>query len=382
MKLIGFMVNPIAGMGGSVGLKGTDGRLYYEALKRGAKPVAPAKAMRFLSKLKELGVHIKIISAAHVMGCDYLAKVNYPDFKCLDIPITRNTSSNDTKKVVKEFLRYGVDMITFVGGDGTAKDIYDVVNGSIPLLGIPSGVKMYSGCFAASPEAAAYIIKNLLEGIGSIDLGEVADADEELIQRGIPKVRIYGYVLTPKLEYLMVPSKDFGASGGSEEKYEVAKYFIEEYMVRDTLFLLGPGTTIKAVADILGLSKTLLGVDAVYNGRLVGIDLSETDILKLINMYGKAYIVLTVIGRQGYILGRGNQQFTPRVIRRLGGKKAIYVLATRSKIRGLRYLLIDTGDPELDVSMYGYWRIITGFREERLIKVLPACCLDKFLPLK
>ena len=378
--IIGFLVNPIAGMGGSVGLKGTDGNLYFEALKRGAKPVAPSKAARFLRKLIEIGFSEKLLSASGIMGCKYLEEIGYVNYECIDIPrYSGLTSSEDTKKAVKEFLKRSANLIVFVGGDGTAKDIYDVTNGKVPLLGIPSGVKMYSGCFATSPEAAAHLLKLYVEGTTGTEVTEIADADEEAIRRGIPKVRIYGYTLSLRHEYLIVPSKDFSSSGSPEEKYEVAEYFINEYLKDNELYFLGPGSTVKAVTDVLGLDKTLLGVDALYNKRIIALDLGEKELLKLLNNYGKAYIVITVIGRQGYIFGRGNQQFTPKVIRSIGGKDRIYVIATRSKMRGIKYLIVDTGDPKLDEDLSGYWRVIVGFNEEKVVKVLPACCIEKFI---
>ncbi|MCC6033095.1 MAG: ATP-NAD kinase, partial [Desulfurococcaceae archaeon] len=174
-----------------------------------------------------------------------------------------------------------------------------------------------------------------------------------------------------------VPSKDL-VSGSEEEKWGIAKYFIEDYMLPDILYFLGPGTTTKAVTDLLGLKKTLLGVDAVYNGELVGRDLSESEILDLIRRYEHASLVVSVIGRQGYVFGRGNQQFSARVLR-LVRKDNIFVLATPSKLAEIKYLLIDVGDPELELELSGYWRLITGYREETVKLILPACCLDRFL---
>ena len=378
--IIGFLVNPIAGMGGSVGLKGTDGNLYFEAIRRGAKPVAPNKAIRFLRRLIDVNFSENILSASGIMGCRYLKEVEYPNYECINVPRHKGlTSSEDTKEAVRKFLKRKVNLIVFIGGDGTAKDIYDVTNGRIPILGVPSGVKMYSGCFAASPEAAAQLLKLYVEGTVSTDITEIADADEEAILRGIPKVNIYGYTLSLRHEYLTIPSKDFSSSGSPEEKYEVAEYFINEYLRDNELYFLGPGSTVKAITDILGLSKTLLGVDALYNKKIIALDLGESEILGLINNYGSAYIVITVIGRQGYIFGRGNQQFTPRVIRSIGGKDRIYVIATRSKMRSIKYLIIDTGDPKLDEDLSGYWRVIVGFNEEKIVKVVPACCIEKFI---
>ncbi|MGC8975182.1 MAG: ATP-NAD kinase family protein [Thermoprotei archaeon] len=377
MKL-GFVVNPVAGMGGSVGLKGTDGELYEEALKRGAKPVAPSKAVRFLQALSERGFKGVIIAANSIMGCDYLS-LSKLRFSCLDLPDPSKhiTSREDTLRVVKALLESSVDLIVFVGGDGTARDVLSVAGTKIPILGVPSGVKMYSGVFAASPEAAAEVVLEFEGGNVAVDHAEVADVDETKLREDLLSVRVYGYAVTPVLEGFVVPSKDL-VGGSEEEKWGIAKYFIEDYMLPGVLYFLGPGTTTKAIADLLGLKKTLLGVDAVYEGCLVGRDLSESEIISLIEKYKHASLVVSVIGRQGYIFGRGNQQFSARVLR-LVKKNNIFVLATPSKLAGIRYLLVDVGDPELELELSGYWRIITGYGEETVKLVLPACCVDKFL---
>ncbi len=374
---IGFIVNPIAGMGGSVGLKGTDDYLYEEALRRGAKPVSPNRALRFLKKLEELRFAGLIISANGPMGCDYLRNTGL-NYHCIEVPPhSRNrTTRNDTLEAIRRFINEGVELIVFTGGDGTARDIYDVVDGKVPMIGIPAGVKMYSGVFAISPEACAEVVHAYLLGNAEVDAGEVADADEKAIQKGVLRVKVYGLAKTPVLEGLVTPTKDFAHGGGREEKEGIAEYFIQEYLRDNVLYLLGPGTTVKAITDLLGLKKTLLGVDALHNRRIVAYDVGEKEILRLLDSYGEAYVVVTVIGAQGYVFGRGNQQFSPRVLARLGRDKLI-IVATKSKLMKLKYLLVDTGDPELDREFSGYVRVITGYMEETVVPVVPSSDLEK-----
>ncbi len=371
---IGFLVNPIAGMGGSVGLKGTDGDLYVEALRRGAKPVSPLKARRFLKSLSLEGFESTLLLAGGVMGCNYLSRDLRLNTECIDYPnpALTKTSADDTRRVVAKFLDLGVDVVVFVGGDGTARDVGELTGMEVPVIGVPAGVKMYSGVFAASPEAAARIIKDLEDGAPvSVMEDYVADINEDMLREGVIGVRKFIKVLTIKHGSLTVGGKDFRSSGSLEEKYEVARYFIEEYLRRNTLYLLGPGSTVKAVTDILNLRKTLLGVDALLNNEIIASDIGYREILNLLNRFDRAKIVITVIGGQGYLFGRGNQQFTPEVIRRVGGEN-IVVLATRTKLSNLKYLLVDTGDPVLDRELSGYIRVLTGYREERVMPVLPA----------
>ncbi len=377
MKL-GFLVNPISGMGGAVGLKGTDGHLYYEALRRGATPVAPARAYRFIKALQKKEFLGKVIAANCLMGCDYF-KGSTISHECISIPQEcGKTSPQDTVLAVRKLVNSGVELIVFVGGDGTARDVAKAVKESdVPVLGIPSGVKMYSGVFAISPEAGAEVVKAFEEGRATLEVSEVADVDELSLNEGVIKVRRFELVRTPKLQGLITPTKDFG--GGEEgSKEAIAEYFVEEYLKPNHLYLLGPGTTIKAVADVLGVQKTLLGVDAYRNGEVIGVDLGVKEILELVRKYGNPHIVITVIGAQGYLFGRGNQQFSSEVLK-LVGKERIHVLSTESKLRGLKYLLVDTGDPELDVKLSGHIRVITGYREEKVVKVIPACCPSEVL---
>ncbi|MCX8184354.1 MAG: ATP-NAD kinase family protein [Sulfolobales archaeon] len=366
---IGFLVNPIAGMGGAVGLKGTDGRLYVEALERGAKPVAPARAVRFLDRLQMIGSSdVELALAGGIMGCDYLSSTLLRKHVCLDIPASNITTREDTLRVVREFIRLKVDAIVFVGGDGTARDVLEASNSLVPILGVPSGVKVYSSVFAISPEAAAEILLDYCRGEGVIEVGEVVDVDEYSLQRDILSIRSFGKAYTLSSKNLRVSTKEFGST---EDLESVAEHFIEEVYRPGAVFIFGPGSTTKAIVSKLGIDKTLLGFDAVLNGELIGKDLTAREIEKIVKEFKDVYIVLSVIGGQGYLIGRGNQQLTPEILKTLG-RDRIIVVSSRSKFSKLRYLLIDSGDLEVDRDLSGYYRVIVEYGETYLIKALPA----------
>ena len=374
---VGFLINPIAGMGGAVGLKGTDGPLYLEALRRGARPEAHLRALRFLKRCLEIGLFnskdVTFIVANGVMGCKYFIELGISEdsFKCLGIPKRDSTTSDDTKACVREFIKYGVDVIVFVGGDGTARDIIEVTKGEVPLIGVPAGVKMYSACFAVSPESAADLLNLFIKNQASINYVDIVDVDEySIFASDRLRLRTYGKSLAISHKYLVTSSKEL-IRGDEVDKEGIAEYFIEEYFRHDVPYILGPGSTVKYIADKLGVPKTLLGFDAVLGKRLIGKDLSEKDILYIISNYGIPYVVLSVIGGQGFIIGRGNKQLTARVLRIIG-KNRIIVVATKAKLLHHKYLLIETGDIELDEKLSGYWRVITGYREETIVRVLPA----------
>ncbi len=366
--MIGFLVNPIAGMGGRVGLKGTDGEAYFEALRRGAKPVAPERAARFLIRLEKLPLDEEILSPPGVMGENYLhsRRLRYRIVGSLE---KRVTTAEDTRRFSRMMADMGVSIMVFVGGDGTARDIVSAIDAEIPMLGVPSGVKMYSGVFAVNPEAAARLLYEYLRGNAELVDAEVLDIDEEAFRRGRLSIRLYGYARTPMITGLLQGSKQPSLLGEEDEnKRAIARYFAERYYKQCTLYLLGPGTTVKAIADELGVEKTLLGVDAVYNGRLVGRDLDEKGMLSLLDKYSRAVIVVSPIGGQGFIFGRGNQQISPRVIRRVGLDNII-IVATRHKISRLDSLKVDTGDPSLDEEFRGYIRVIVDYMEEQVMRV-------------
>jgi len=365
MRRIGLIVNPIAGMGGSVGLKGTDGDMYKEALRLGAKPVTPKKTEEFLSFVTHKNEIIFFVAPGK-MGEEYIKKYS---FKYVVVGrIYGETSSEDTKRIAKEMVEKNIELLVFVGGDGTARDIYDVIDSSLPVIGVPGGVKIFSPVFSVSARAAARVLDAFIEGVEYKE-EEVLDIDEDAFRSGRLAARIYGYLLVPDVRELLQSAKEASnvSKSSEEEKREIAEYIVEN-MDEDVLYLLGPGTTLKKIADRIGVSKTLLGIDAVFNYKLVGRDLNESGILNLLNKYEKSKIIVTPIGGNGFIFGRGNKQFTPKVLRKVG-KENVTVVGTKDKINGLDYLRVDTGDLELDRLFCGYINVIIGYREEVVMKI-------------
>jgi predicted polyphosphate/ATP-dependent NAD kinase len=365
-KDIALLVNPIAGMGGSVGLKGTDGEMVQKALALGAEPVTPDRTQTFLEHL-ENGEEIHFLTAPGKMGADHLKDTDIP-FQVLG-QIPEDTSPEDTKRIARLMLERGTELLVFVGGDGTARDIYDAIGAEIPVVAVPAGVKMYSGAFAVSPRAAADMVQAFLDGADVIE-EEVLDIDEESFRQDRLDSHLYGYLLVPEVRDKIQPGKVASNINPSIKavKRAIAAYIVETQMDPHILYLLGPGTTVRAIAEHLDLPKTLLGIDAVYNQELVGEDLNEKKILDLFQTYPERILIVTPIGGNGFIFGRGNKQFTPRVIREVGLEN-IQVVATRRKLNDLDCLRVDTGDPDLDRMLSGYLKVIVDYREGKVMKV-------------
>jgi predicted polyphosphate/ATP-dependent NAD kinase len=364
-KRLGLIVNPVAGMGGSVGLKGTDGRMYQKALELGAEPVTPARTQDLLTHLEHKD-DVSLLVAPGEMGEQYMASLGLP-FEVIG-EIGEATSARDTKRIAREMLDRDIDLLIFVGGDGTARDICDAVGARLPVVAVPAGVKAFSAAFAVSARAAAEMVDAFLGGT-EVTEEEVLDIDEEAFREDRLASKLYGYLLVPEVRRFLQPGKAASSisKASMQSKQEIAAYIVEE-MDPETLYLLGPGTTLRAITDELGLSKTLLGVDAVSGGELVGEDLNERGILALLEHYDNCRILATPIGGNGFILGRGSKQFTPTVVRQVGTKN-IRVVGTRDKLSQLDCLRIDTGDAELDEMLSGYTQVMVGHGQTMLMEV-------------
>jgi len=369
---LGFLVNPIAGMGGRVGLKGTNG-VSKNALALGAKPVAPVKAVEFLERLKELELvaSIDLITCPRVMGGDEVKSAGLKAH-VLSMRLKKETTAEDTKVAVKHMVASEVDLIVFVGGDGTARDIQDAMRSStsLPVLGVPSGVKMYSGIFAASARDAADIVQAFTAKEAQTMDFEIMDVDEEAVRRDRLSVRLYGFLKGPFVPVRLLGSKQVSPETLDEQENQmaVARFIVEDMNLKAT-YILGPGTTVKCIADMLGMEKTVLGVD-IYHNKKVMKDVNEKRILDEIIDWKNTWIVLSPIGRQGMLLGRGNQQISPEVIKKVG-KERIIVAATKSKIQGIEggVLRVDTGDAQVDAMLRGYIKVAIDYREWRLMEV-------------
>jgi len=369
---IGFIVNPIAGMGGAVGLKGTDGNIYIEALKRGAKPVAPERAHRFMKTLntymKGKNSDLFILTPPNIMGEDHVVDTDL-NYRILEINISKPTTADDTKRCARKLCELGTDLIVFVGGDGTARDIISVLRDTTPILGVPSGVKMYSAVFAPSPEAAAYIVSKFIEGSTELVDAEVLDIDEEAFRKNILSVKLYGVAKTITISRFYIGSKVV-VSASEEEKIAIAKTIAEEWG-NDTLYIVGPGSTTRAVTQLLGLPKTLLGIDIYLGTKVIALDVNEKKLLEIVPKYPKKKLIISPIGGQGFVLGRGNQQISPKVLRYIS-KEDIIIVVLPSKLRITKVFWVDTGDPEVDKQLEGFYKAVTGYREYTMIKILAA----------
>ena len=351
-------------------MKGTDGKeTLKKALELGAKPLSQKRAREALRYVKPFSKWIEIITCEGVMG-ESEAKAESFTPKIVGPNIGKVTTASDTKAAALEMCELGVDLILFVGGDGTARDIYQVVNSKVPVLGVPSGVKMHSSVFALNPRRAVEIVVKFLRGEIGLTEGEIIDVDEKEYRDGKLKTRLYGYVSVPSDHVYIQTVKRASpiTIDENEDQIAIARYVIEE-MDNDILYIIGPGTTTKAINEELGQSSTLLGVDLIVNKKLLSKDVSEDIILyELKNREGK--IIVTPIGGQGFIFGRGNQQISPHVIKKIGIQNII-IVSTPGKVSKLKHkhLFVDTGDQLLDNEFRKYVKVIIGYRLEAVMKI-------------
>jgi predicted polyphosphate/ATP-dependent NAD kinase len=363
---IGFVVNPIAGMGGRVALKGTDGTdVQDEARRRGALPWSPERARLTLKALAGKQLDIHMLTCSGDMG-ELLLKEEGFEMEVV-YRVSQATTAEDTKKAVGAFLNEGAGLLLFCGGDGTARDIVEVVGDRIAIVGIPAGVKMHSSVFALRPEDAADLVEDFIR-TGRVRAAEVMDLDEGAFRQGVSNPRLFALASVPDDEnHLQVTKSAYHGRAASEEADELGAY-VAEMMADGVLYIVGPGGTTRAIAHAIAQDKTPLGVDAYLDGRLIGTDLSEKEVLALIAKHPEARIIVTPIGAQGFVFGRGNQQLSAEVIRTVGLEN-IMVIATPTKLRGTAALHVDTGDSDLDASLREPVKVVTGYRRRKLVNI-------------
>ncbi len=370
---IGLVVNPLAGLGGSLGLKGSDGEVMrdrLQSLSAEQRHRALDRVERALLPLREAGGSVIFSTWGGDMGAEVLAALGLPH-SVLGEAAEQPSLARDTRDAVNALVGQGVDLILFAGGDGTARDVFDAIGSHFPVLGIPAGVKMHSGVFAVSPEAAGELLLQLVRGglVGLVSR-EVRDIDEEAFRHDKVRSRFYGEMLVPGEGRYLQHTKVAGRESPELVADDIADWLAENMELGRT-YLVGPGSTTAGIMDRLGLPNTLLGVDVVRDGKLIVSDADEATLLEVLAAApGDATIVVTVIGGQGNVFGRGNQQFSPDVIRKVGCDNVL-VVAAKSKITALegRPLLVDTNDPLLDKQLSGWHTIVTGYDDRILYRI-------------
>jgi len=372
---LGLIINPVAGIGGRVGLKGSDGEdIQRLARERGAVPLAQLRMKQALEQLVPYKNELHIYTAANDMGENLSKEMGFTTTVVNSMPAAE-TTPNDTEVSVHQCVEQGIDLLLFAGGDGTARNVYQALQSVSdipvpPVIGVPAGCKIHSSVYAVTPSHAGELLSLLIKGRAlSLSEASVMDIDEEEFRNNVVKAKLHGYLQIPAENQFMQNMKEGGVTHKEITLQDIAVFMVES-MEDDCLYLIGSGTTPKAIMDELDLPSTLLGVDAVCNQQLVANDLSEQQILQLLGEYKNVRLIITLIGGQGHVFGRGNQQISSQVIKRLSMKNIIFI-STAEKIHSLdgRPLRVDTGDEELNKSLYGMIEVVTGYDEKILCRI-------------
>lgn len=362
---LGLIINPIAGMGGSVGLHGTDGDSYRRAEALGATRVAGKRAGRALYQLASSLPDVGMVTVSGGMGADAAHEAGF-DPEVVSVA-SEPTTPEDTRRAARVMHAAGVDLILFAGGDGTARDIVAEVGDEIPVLGVPTGVKMHSAVFGNTPEAAAAMAVRFLESSGRMRVvpREVLDA-----AGGPGEIAGFSVASVPFARDLLQPGKAT-MSLGDDSSLDRLCASLAAGMAPGHVYILGPGTTVARILDHLDLSGTLAGVDVVLDRQVAIANATTGQLLQLLDDGRPATVYLGVIGGQGFLLGRGNQQLSPEVIERVG-EENVMILAGEEKVRLLDppVLRVDTGVEASRPVMLGYRRVHTAPGRSLVMKVV------------
>ena len=376
MVRLGLLVNPDAGLGGRLGLKGSDGQAEY-ARSQGAEDRAGPRVtdcLAYFSKLHRDCSNIEWVTSKGRMGTDWMSD----DLGAVEMihESIGNTSATDSSGLIANLLDSGIDLLLYGGGDGTTRDIVAALEShgrsDLPIIGVPCGVKMHSGCFASSPKAAAEVLSAWLNGDLLIASTEVLDLDEELYREGKWVVRLYAEAMTPASPRWMQGTKQRVEASGEEEIVEgLADHIKELLMTENRLIIWGSGGTLRTIGKIVGLKPTLLGIDASVGEKQVGVDLNEIQLLELLDSHdGPITLLLSPMGGQGFLIGRGNLQLSPAVLRHVGVNDVLGI-CTPAKLLTVRRLRIETGDNTLDAEFAEkkYLKVLQGYRTTRVLPI-------------
>ncbi len=380
---IGLIINPLAGIGGPLAHHGSD-----HLLAPGAPNDLSIKRIAvFLEALKDHLAQIEFYCWGGDMGEsvleNFLSVSGCENLAYSVVGTSQNpTNASDTLKACKKLVGQKVDLLVFAGGDGTARDIVDCDIGNQAVLGLPTGVKMQSGVFALNPVAAAAIVIELLKGalVAARDR-EVRDIDELLLSKGTLNSRYYGELRVPEFDAFLQHTKSGGREVEGLAVQEIVAYLADFVRECPGIYLLGAGSTLFELKQILGIDASLLGVDVVEilpniandAGIVLLAKNADTKMLeKIVRDEGSRVVrcLLSFARNQGFLFGRGNQQFSEFVVAALSSDN-LKIVSTRSKLLSLsgRPLIVDTGNPDLDASLCGMLPIITGYEDQVFYRV-------------
>ncbi len=363
--IIGLVINPWAGVGGSVALKGSDGEEIREkALSLGAIPEANQRVKTALKMLTTLNQSVEFLTVSGNMGANSLQQLGF-DYRIL-FQVGEKTSATDTIKAIELMENHRVDLIAFAGGDGTARDVFDGITKGTLVLGIPAGTKIHSGVYCINPQAAGELISKVIEGkIIEIATASVMDIDEDLFRQGRVQAKLYGELKIPFEPLLVQQVKSASQVDESINQLDIAEGICKDWE-SDHLYIVGSGSTLQSVMAQLKLKNTLLGIDVVLNHQVIANDVSAEKLLNLLNQYKNisSTLLITVIGGQGHLFGRGNQQLSHQVLRTIG-KSNIIILATKKKMAQLkgRPFIADSGSDDFDQWLAGRYSVRVDYNE-------------------
>ncbi len=358
---LGLIINPWAGIGGSVALKGSDG-VAAEALALGAVPLAQQRAKAALTELLPFKTQIHMLTVAGLMGEDLARELGF-DVTVVYQSASEPSTAFDTEAAATCLSKAGIDLLLFAGGDGTARNICAVVDAHTTVLGIPAGCKIHSGVYAITPAAAGKVVAQMIKGeLVTVHEAQVMDIDETAFRQGTVRAKRFGEMQIPT-ELRYVQSVKSSGKESEELVLDDLAAFVASQMEPDVRYVMGSGSTIAAVMAELGLPNTLLGVDVVENGELIASDVTANQLQTLLKPEATK-LLITLIGGQGHIFGRGNQQLSPTVIRFIG-RDNIQLVATKTKLQQLngRPLISDSGDAALDHELQGMMKVLCGYND-------------------
>ena len=380
---IGLLLNPLAGIGGAVGLKGSDGiELQALAKQRSGTPQAAKRTQVFLQQLNTLlgsqSEQIQWFTWAEEMGAAALALAG------LDAQVLGRSegpsSGHDSQVAASTLSAEGIDLLIFAGGDGTARDVLLGVNAQTTVLGLPCGVKMHSGVFAISPAAAAEVVAALAVGglVGRmarevrdyVPINKSKDDDSLQAPRAVG-TQHFGDLWVPESSGFLQQMKIGGMEDESLVVAEITNYMLDEFGAdQERAYIFGPGSTCLSIKQAFGIEGTLLGCDVLLPGGDILLDQTAADLLAL-SQTQRLHLIMSFTRNQGFLFGRGNQQITAELIRQLSGPDDITIVGSRTKLASLdsRALLVDTGDAELDQELSRVYPILTGYDEFLLYRV-------------